>query len=321
MTTAARFDLNLKQLKVFYYVAERLSFTQAARELFITQPAVTKQIDALEQQCETRLFVRERQGLALTEAGSVLFSYVEKIMRLASEAEQAVSNLKMTPYGVLRLGTTKTFARYLMPPFILQFHEAFPKIRIQLDEGSSQEMAASVLSGHNDLAVVGRIPYEAGLETVPFPSQACDQLAIVVAPSHPLAGRADVALEEIREEPLLLREKGSGVRRLVLEQFEAQGIRPNILLEAGNVDFIKELVRRNAGIGILGLMSLQRELREGTLVAIPIRSEGFTIFIDLVLAREGYRPMAARSFLEFLLPKNDMSQRGIPKGRSVAFLP
>lgn len=304
MPTAARFDLNLKQLKVFYYVAERLSFTQAAKELFITQPAVTKQIDALEQQCETRLFVRERQGLALTETGSVLFSYVEKIMRLASEAEQAVSNLKMTPHGVLRIGTTKTFAHYLMPPYILQFHEAFPKIRIQLDEGSSQEMAASVLSGHNDLAVVGRVPYDPGLETLPFPTQACDQLAIVVAPRHPLATRADVALEEIRDEPLLLREKGSGVRRLVLEQFEAQGLRPNILLEAGNVDFIKELVRRDAGIGILGLMSVQRELREGTLVAVPIRSEGFTIFIDLVLPREGYRPMAARSFLEFLLPKH-----------------
>ncbi len=88
-----RFDLNLKQLKVFYFVARRLSFTQAAKELFITQPAVTKQIDSLEQHCETRLFVRERSKLTLTDAGEVLFSYAEQIMRLAFEAEQAVSNL------------------------------------------------------------------------------------------------------------------------------------------------------------------------------------------------------------------------------------
>jgi DNA-binding transcriptional LysR family regulator len=135
MEAVMRFDLNLKQLKVFYYVARRLSFTQAARELFITQPAVTKQIDALEQHCETRLFVRERGGLTLTEAGAVLFSYARQIMRLAFEAEQAVSDLKRNPHGVLRLGTTKTFARYLMPPYILRFHEAFPRIRIQLDEG------------------------------------------------------------------------------------------------------------------------------------------------------------------------------------------
>jgi DNA-binding transcriptional LysR family regulator len=298
---AMRFDLNLKQLKVFYFVADRLSFTKAARELFITQPAVTKQVEALEQQCETRLFVRDRHGLALTEAGLVLFSYAEKIMRLAAEAEQAVSNVQRNPHGVLRIGTTKTFARYLLPPYMLRFHEAFPKIRIQLDEGSSQEMAASVLQGHNDVAVVGRVPYDGGLEPVPFPGRDSDRLVVVLPPTHRLAGQKGVCLEDIRGEPLLLREKGSGVRRLILERFEQKGIRPNILLEAGNVDFTKELIRRGAGIGILGMMSIEEELREGTLKAIPLESEGFVIFIDILLAREGYRPVAVRSLLEFLL--------------------
>lgn len=301
MAGLVHFDLNLKQLKVFYYVAECLSFTQAAKELYITQPAVTKQIDAIEQQCETRFFTRDRQGLALTEAGSVLFSYAERIMRLASEAEQAVSDLKSNPHGVLRVGTTKTFARYLMPPYILRFHEAFPKIRIQLDEGSSQEMAASVLQGHNDLAVVGRVPYDPGLETMPFPDLSCDPMVIAVPPTHRLASSSGVSLEEIRDEPLLLREKGSTVRRLILERFEARGVRPNILLEAGNVDFIKELVERGAGIGILGMMSIERELKEGTLVAVPIRADGFTIYVDLLLPKEGYRPMAARTFINFLV--------------------
>jgi DNA-binding transcriptional LysR family regulator len=296
-----RFDLNLKQLKVFYFVARHLSFTQAAKDLFITQPAVTKQIEALEQHCETRLLVRDRHGLTLTEAGSVLFSYAERIMRLAAEAEQAVAGLKASPHGVLRLGTTKTFARYLMPPHMLRFHDAFPKIRIQLDEGSSQEMATSVAEGHNDLAVVGRIPYADGIEAVPFPGRGPDPLVLVVPPGHPLARAKAVALEDIRDEPLLLREKGSGVRRLVLEQFERRGIRPNVLLEAGNVDFAKEMIRRGAGVGVLGMMSIEEDLREGTLVAVPIDSEGFLIYIDLLLPSEGYRPLAARSFLEFLL--------------------
>ncbi|MBI5017610.1 MAG: LysR family transcriptional regulator [Deltaproteobacteria bacterium] len=296
-----RVDLNLKQIKVFYFVARHLSFTQAAKELFITQPAVTKQVEGLEQHCETRLFVRDRHGLSLTEAGQILYSYTEQIMRLASEAEQAVSNLKHNPHGVLRVGTTKTFARYLMPPYMLRFHEAFPKIRIQLDEGSSQEMAASVLHGHNDLAVVGRVPYDVGIEPLPFPGRESDRLVVVVAPAHRLAGAKSVTLADIRDEPLLLREKGSGVRRLVLERFEQMGIRPNILLEAGNVDFAKELIRRGAGIGILGLMSIEEELQDGSLAAVPLDSEGFVIHIDLLLPREGYRPVAARSFLEFLL--------------------
>lgn len=300
MAGELRVDLNLKQVRVFFHVARALSFTQAARELFITQPAVTKQIEGLEQRCETRLFVRDRHGLALTEAGAVLYSYAEKIMRLAHEAEQAVSNLRLNPHGVLRIGTTKTFARYLMPRYMLAFHEAFPKIRIQLDEGSSQELAASVLQGRNDLAVVGRVPYEEGLEAVPFPGRDSDVLAVVVPPSHPLAAKKRLTLEEIREEPLLLREKGSGVRNRILEQFEVKGIRPNILLEAGNVDFIKELIQRGAGIGILGMMSVEPELKQGVLRAVPLDSEGFVIFIDILLPREGYRSLATRSFLDFL---------------------
>jgi DNA-binding transcriptional LysR family regulator len=295
-----RFDLNLKQLKVFYYVAEHLSFTQAARDLYITQPAVTKQIEALEQHCETRFFVRDRHGLALTEAGSILYSYAQKIMRLAYEAEQAVSNLRLNPHGVLRIGTTKTFARYLMPRYMLAFHEAFPKIRIQLDEGSSQELAASVLQGRNDLAVVGRVPYEEGLEAIAFPGRESDRLVVVVSPAHRFAAKKSLTLEEIREEPLLLREKGSGVRNRILEQFEEKGIRPNILLEAGNVDFIKELIQREAGIGILGMMSVEQDLREETLAAVPLTSAGFVIYIDILLPREGYRSLATRSFLDFL---------------------
>jgi len=296
-----RFDLNLKQLKVFYFVARHLSFTQAAKELFITQPAVTKQIDALEQHCEARLFVRERSKLTLTDAGDVLFSYAEQIMRLAFEAERAVSNLRTNPHGILRIGTTKTFARYLLPSYILRFHQAFPLIQIQLDEGSSQDMAQSVVHGRHDLGVVGRVPYDQRLEFIPFPSHEADDLMVVLHPEHPLANRERLDLEDIREEPLLLREKGSGTRRLILERFRERGIEPRILLEASNVGFIKDWITRGVGIGILGLMSIREELNQGLLAAIPLATEGLAIHIDLVIPREGYRPMAVRSFLGFLL--------------------
>lgn len=300
MPSEMRFDLNLKQLKVFYFVARNLSFTRAAKELFITQPAVTKQIEALEQHCETRLFLREKNALALTEAGAVLYSYTERIMRLAFEAEQAVSNLRRNPHGVLRLGTTKTFARYLLPPYILRFHELFPRIRIQLDEGSSQDMAAGVLHGRNDVAVVGRIPYDGDLEVRAFPGHEADQLVLAVPPGHRLAGRESVPIEEIRDDPLVLREKGSGVRRLILERLEQKGIVPNILLEAGNADFLKELIGKGAGIGIMGMISIVEEVQTGRLVPVPLASEEFVIHIDVLLPREGYRPLAVRSFLEML---------------------
>ena len=301
MTAPARLDLNLKQLKTFYFVAKHLSFTRAAKDLFITQPAVTMQVDALEQHCETRFFSREKNQLHLTEAGAILFRYAEQIMELAFEAEQAVSELKINPHGVLRIGTTKTFARYLMAPHILRFHEAYPKIRIQLNEGSSKELAATLLTGRNDLAVVGRIPYDPRLEATPFPTYETDEKVVALSPEHRLAGAKSLSLVDIQKEPLLLREKGSGSRHLILQRFEEQGLAPNILLEASNVDFIKDLVERGAGIGILGRMSVADDVRRGSLKEIPLTDEGFLIHIDLLLPREGYRPVAAQAFLRFLL--------------------
>ena len=296
-----RFDLNLKQLKVFYFVAKNLSFTRAAEALFISQPAVTMQISALEKQYGLRLFSRKKNELGLTEAGEVLFTYAEKVMEIACEAESALFNLKANPYGTLRVGTTKTFARYLLMPYIIKFQQAYPRVRIQLDEGSSEEMTLGLLYGRNDIAVVGRgAPLENRLEAIPFPAHETDPLVLVIPPGHRFAGHNEVSLEEVAEEPLILREKGSGTRHVILRHFEEKGISPKILLEAGNVGFIKDLVGQGAGVSIVGLISVQEEVSRGELQAIPIEG-GLAIHIDVVVPRGGHRPEVVRSLISFLL--------------------
>lgn len=294
------FDLNLKQLKVFYYVARHLSFTKAAEELFVTQPAVTMQVDSLERHYGTRLFTRERKQLALTEAGAMLYSYAERIMILAFEADQAMLNLKVHPHGVLRIGTTKTWARVLMPSYVLRFQERCPQLRIQLDEGSSEEMALSVLYGRNDLAIVGRVAYDERLEIIPFPGHPRDEVVFVVPADHPLAGRSHITIEEIAPLPLLLRERGSGIRRVILAHAEEHGAELNVMLEAGSVPFIKDLILKGAAVSILTRISVEEELRAGTLKAVSFAGEGLAINIDLVVPKEGYRSPAVRSFLDFL---------------------
>ena len=301
-----RFDLNLKQLKVFYFVAKNLSFTRAAEELFITQPAVTMQVSALEKQYELRLFSRKKNELNLTEAGLVLFSYAEKVMQIAFEAERSLFNLKANPYGILRVGTTKTFARYLLMPYIIKFQQAFPRVKIQLDEGSSEEMALGLLYGRNDIAVVGRgVPREDRLESIPFPAHETDPLVLVIPPEHRFAGRSEVSLEEIAEEPLILREKGSGTRHVILHHFEEKAISPNVLLEAGNVDFIKDLVGQGAGVSIVGQISVQEEVSRGELQTVPIEG-GLTIHIDVVVPKGGHRPEVVRSLISFLLEEGQV---------------
>jgi DNA-binding transcriptional LysR family regulator len=297
-----RFDLNLKQLKAFYYVAKHLSFTQAAEDLFISQPAVTMQVSSLERQYGVQLFVRKKNELTLSEAGESLYFYAEKIAQVAFEAEQLLFNVKANPHGILRIGTTRTFARYLLTPYILSFHEKFPHVGIQINEGSSKEMAMSLLYGKNDLAIVARVPYETRLESIPFPEFefSADRLLLVVPPDHALAQREEIELKDIADYPLILRERGSGTRHVTMDMFREQGFEPNLLLEAGNVDLIKDLIHEGAGVSIMSGIGVDEELADKTLCGIPITGSP-AIHIDLVLPKENHRNEAFKSFLSLLL--------------------
>jgi DNA-binding transcriptional LysR family regulator len=294
------FDLNLKHLKVFYYVAKHLSFTRAAQELFVTQPAVAMQIDALEKHYGVRFFTRRKRQLALTEAGEALYEYAERIMQLAFEAHRTILDMKEYPCGVLKMGTTKTWARYLMPSYILRFQKRYPEIQIELQDGSSEDMAMSVSYGQNDIAIVARVPYDPRLDVIPFPGREKDQLVLVVHPKHRLATRKRIHLREIVDEPLIIRGRGSGIRDVVMRRAEELGLQLSIMLEAGSVDFIKAMVMQGAGITILTTVSVEEYVQSGALKAIELADPGMWLDVDMVVRKEGYRPFAVRSFLEFL---------------------
>jgi DNA-binding transcriptional LysR family regulator len=299
-----QFELNLKQLRLFYHVARNLSFTKAAQEMFITQPAVQMQVTNLERQYGVLLFERKNRKITLTEAGASLYSYARQIMTLAFEAEQMLMNLKEHPCGILRLGTTQTWARYLMPTYVLLFQKRFPEIRIQLAEGSSEEMAASVVQGVNDVAIVGRVPYVDALEAMPFPGHERDELMVTVSPRHRLAARSAIDLAELRGEPMILRERGAGTRQVVTQYFEERGFSPTVLLEAASAPFIKDLVAKGAGVSILTKVSLEESIRSGALKGISLEGGGLFLPIDIVFQRRGSRAPAARAFLDFLLEQS-----------------
>lgn len=293
-------DINPKQLKVFYFVAKNLSFKKAAEELFVTQPAARMQIDALEQHCGMKFFCREARRLELTEAGQALYPYAERLVELLEEADEVVTNVKTHPRGILRLGTTKTWARYLMPAYILRFRRVCPEVDIRLEEGSSQEMALSVLHGLNDIAIVGRVPYDEHLEAIPFPGQHADELILAVAPDHRLARRETVSAADVCEENLVLKEKGSGTREVVDRYLAERSCTPSVLLEAGSAPFIKDLVKRGAGVSILTYVSIEEEERQGRIVGVSFEGQGLWLNIDIVLRKGGYRPLATQRFLDFL---------------------
>ncbi|MEJ2716288.1 MAG: LysR substrate-binding domain-containing protein [Deltaproteobacteria bacterium] len=291
-------ELNLKQLRAFYVAATCGSITLAADMLYITQPAVSMQIKALETQYGVRLFVRGKKKLELTEAGKRLYQVARKIFALVGEAEELQSHAKAFATDVLKIGSTKTLVRYVLAPYISRFQESFPKVQIQIDEGSSSEMVQSVLSNQNDLAMVGRMPYDERLDVIPF---AQHELVLLAAPGHRFCQQDEVSIEDLKGENLVLREKGSGTRRVVEKIFEGTEIVSSAFIESRNVDFIKELVRIENGITILARMGVDDDVARGDLKIVPVKEGPFMMDGDIVINNTRPLPKAAEAFLNVFL--------------------
>ena len=293
-------DLSLNQLRAFYYTANSGSITRAADRLFITQPAVSLQIKALETQCGVLLFHRTKKTLQLTESGKRLYQVAIKIFSLVGEAERILSEESKFISDPLRIGSTKTLVRHFLAAYISRFRKLFPKIQIQIDEGSSEEMLKSLLENRNDLAIVGRLPYHEQLKAVPFIQ---DELVLLAAPGHPLCSKENVSIEDLKGENLILREKGSGTRRVIDRVFEEKNFFYSAFIETGNVDFLKEMVRTGNGVTMLARMGADRDLASGNLIALPLREGPFVLDIDIVINRERTLSHADEEFLKVLMDR------------------
>lgn len=242
--------INFNQLRVFYQVAKNLNFTIAANNLYITQPAVTVHVKLFENFCNLKLFKKKGRKIYLTDEGEALYEYAQKIFKYEREIENAIEDMRELKRGILRLGTTKTYARYFMPFLISSFHEAYPHIKIHLDEGSSLDMTHSLLDFRNELAIIARVEENPDICFIPFSQE---EMLVILPPDHRLAGKKAISIRDLTREPIIMKEKGSGTRKLVSELFAKKDLTPNILMETSNTEFIKQLVQRGDGISFLGI--------------------------------------------------------------------
>ena len=289
--------LNLNQLRVFYHAAKNLNYTMAAGELFITQPAVTAQMKAFEESCNLKLFRKRGRNLILTDQGRTLYEYTEKIFKYEKEIENAIEEMHELKRGVLSLGTTKAYARYFMPLMLTNFHESHPDIKIQLNEGSSLEMTYSLLEFKNEVAVIAKAEDVPEINFFPFSKE---EMAVIVAPGHPFTRRKTVSYRDLAKEPFIMKEKGSGTRKLVEKSFANAKCEPNILMETSNTEFIKQLVQRDDGISIVVKEAVAQELAEKKLAQVPLR--GPQIYMDVSIAYLKDQPLSppAKAFVDTL---------------------
>lgn len=290
--------LNFNQLRAFCEAARCQNFSQAARNLCVTQPAVTGQIRALEEALELKLFKKRGRRMVLSEAGALLFQQAREVFELEKRMERLVAEVRELKRGLLKIGTTKTYARYLMPGLISRFRAAYPQIKVILDEGSSLDVCHGLLELKDELAVVALAEEVKGLTFLPFREE---EVVLFAAPSHPLARRRrGIAFAELEGELVILKEEGSSTRALVRRLFERRGLTPNVLLETSNLEFIKEMVEKGEGLSFLVRSAVGQELEEGRLRVIPVRDQEMTLQVYTAYREEGELSPAARAFLAIL---------------------
>jgi DNA-binding transcriptional LysR family regulator len=289
--------LNLNQLRAFYQTAKHLSFTAAAKALCITQPAVTAQVKLFEEYLDLKLFKKKGGKLFLTEEGNILYEYALKIFEHEKEMEAAVQEMKKLDRGILRLGTARTYARYFVPLLISRFREAHPGITIHLDEGSSSDMTRRLMDLKNEIAIVAKTEETPDVRFVPFSQE---ELVLIVTPDHYLAQKQAISLEELKEEPIIMKETGSGTRRMVEGLFVEHKLTPKILMETSDAEMIKLLVQHGEGISFLVREAVARELKEGRLATVPIG--GTRVYLDISIAYLKNQPLSppAKAFLNSL---------------------
>jgi len=289
--------MNLNQLRAFFLAARERSITKAAESLYVTQPAVTMQIKSLEQDLEVKLFRKYGKNLELTEAGSVLFGYAEKIFEIVEEMEYVLKGHAASTHGSLTIGTTRSFARHLMPGLLSRFQKRYPKVKVILKVGSSQEIVDGVLDFVYDVGTIGRVPYKSRLNVIPYSRE---EFCLVVSPQHRFATCEDVSIRKLENEPIIIREEGSGSRYAILSLLTSHGVKPSVLMEAGSVEFIKEYIMKGQGISFLYKPEIRLEATLGLLKPVAVREGPILVQTDTVFPKGADLSPPVKAFLQLI---------------------
>ena len=289
-------NASINSFLVFHNVAKFKSFSRAADELFISQPAVSKHIRELEQKIGMGLIRRGRGGFDLTEAGQILFKHTHKISSDLLEIENALGNLKKDHHGFLKIGTTESYAKCLMPDLLSGFQTFYPSIKITLEVGNSEEIERSLLDYKNDLGLIASIKSSSRFESVPFLRE---ELFLIVMPNHPLGKRKAVSLKEIEKYPFIIRGKGSTTRRILFHAFEELDIHPSLLIEAGSSEFIKQWVSEGKGVSVIVKRLGEDEKKRGMIKMIPLLEKLYLEVAVLYLKEERANP-TIKAFIQYM---------------------
>jgi len=271
------------RLKVFYTVARRLSFTKAAEELFVTQPAVTKHIHEIESYYKIKLFERNCTKIRLTHAGGVLLQYTEQLFAVYRNMEFELNMLAQQHTGTLNIGASTTVAQYVLPQVLAAFHQKFKDIQVTLTTDNTGKIEQALQASHIALGIIEGRPNSNVLKYTEFIK---DELVLVARAGHPLAKKGAIEPSDLVNIPLLLREPGSGTLEVITHALKPLGIKINQLkleMQLDSTESMKQYLINADCMAFLSIHSVLKELTNKQFAVIDIRGlsiERFFYFIQ-----------------------------------------
>ena len=288
------------KLRVFCAVAETKSFSKASELIHLTQPAVSLQIQAMEELYETRLFDRSGNSINLTPAGEILYKRAKEILALYAEAQQNISEITGAIKGSLSIGASSTIGNYLLPHIIAAFKKKVPQVNISLIVSNTKIITERLNAGEIDIALVeGDVSKQRfSVETL-----LSDELVVIMSPAHPWADRRNVPAIDLTKEPMIMREEGSGTRQIILKHLEEHGIKLDqlkIAMVMGSTEAIKGAVEEGLGVSIVSAWAARKNLKQGLIKTTTFKDLKFHRNFSIISPKRNYSTHTAKEFLNFL---------------------
>lgn len=281
--------MELTQLKYFVTIAETLSFTGAAELVHVSQPALSYQMQRLEDELGTQLFHRRGRRISLTSDGEIFLPLARSVLSRASEAVRLLQDRSGVETGDVRLGANPSVGTYLMPSLLASFHEAFPRVRVELAEGGDLELQHRVYSGSLDFAVVTAPGSPQSLDVVPLGSE---DVFVTTSLRHRFAERTTVDLSELAFDDFVLPNNAFNLATQVVDACRRAGFEPRVAYQVGSIESTKNFVRQGLGVSMLPSLALGGLGREG-LAVLEVQG-GLTHDLNLIRSKDRTHTRAAQ---------------------------
>ena len=289
--------MNLNQLKIFYLAAKKRNLSVAAAELFITQPAVTKGLQRLQEYYDMKFVNHIGKKLVLTDAGEVLYEIAEKIFELESKAEESIRDFQERKRGRIRILSSESFGDYYLPRIIIPFSKAYPLVRITMNILPTEQVIENTATLNNDL---GFISYPVEHKKLLVKEVLEDQLVIITPPDHPLGRYPTLEPSNLEDQLLIMHETGSAPRKALENYIRKNDLSVSIHLELSSNRAIKRAVEDGIGIALISRKVANEEIRDKRLIAIPLSDPSMTRKFYMVHHKDKYLSESLQNFIDMV---------------------